>query len=33
VQLPHGRATVSGDESQQDVPLVARRLGRRWRVE
>ncbi len=32
VQLPHGRATVIGDESQQDQPLVDMPLGRRWRV-
>jgi hypothetical protein len=32
VRLPHGRATVIGDESQQDQPLAHRLLGRRWRV-
>jgi hypothetical protein len=32
VQVPHGRATVSGDESQQDEPLAGAPLGRRWRV-
>jgi hypothetical protein len=31
VQFPRGRATVSGDETQQDEPLVADSLGRRWR--
>jgi hypothetical protein len=30
VQLPHGRATVIGDESQQDQPLADTLLGRRW---
>jgi hypothetical protein len=32
VRIPHGRATVSGDESQQDEPLAGTPLGRRWRV-
>jgi hypothetical protein len=33
VEIPHGRATVSGDESQQSTPLAEQPLGRRWRVE
>jgi hypothetical protein len=32
VQFPRGRATVIGDESQQDQPLADTLLGRRWRV-
>ena len=32
VQFPHGRATVIGDESQQDQPLADTLLGRRWQV-
>jgi hypothetical protein len=32
VQFPRGRATVIGDESQQDEPLAGIPLGRRWRV-
>jgi hypothetical protein len=32
VQVPHGRATVSGDERQQDKPVAIERPGRRWQV-
>jgi hypothetical protein len=32
VQFPRGRATVIGDERQQDEPLAAEPPGRRWSV-
>ncbi len=32
VQFPRGRATVIGDESQQDESLAGQPLGRRWRL-
>jgi hypothetical protein len=32
VQIPHGRATVIGDERQQGESLAGQPLGRRWRL-
>ena len=32
VPFPHGRATVIGDERQQDEPLAGIPLGRCWLV-